>query len=184
MNMSDEIREQLMALLSPVTDEFDVFLEDVEVRAAGRRTLVRMLVDQADGIELDVVTQISRIASELIEEQEQQLPFGAYVLEVSSPGIDRPLTMPRHFEKNIGRLLTVTDTQGKTHVGRLTEFAEDVLTLDLPKSQVQMALGDVANARVEVEFTPGSGKAAALTDIEGGDVLSEYRNPDQGGRNR
>ena len=181
--MSAQAREQLMELLSPVVSQFGGYLEDVEVRAAGRRTLVRLLVDKDGGIDLDVVASISRAASELLDAHEESLPFDQYVLEVSSPGVDRPLTQARHFERNIGRLLSVTVADGTTHLGRLTDIAHDILTLQLPKSQVQIALADIAKARVEVEFTPGSGKAAALTEVEGAGVLSEYRNPDNGGRN-
>lgn len=184
--MSAEIREQLLAMLSPAVSERGGYLEDVEIRQAGRRTLVRLLVDKDGGIDLDAVASISRAASALLDEHEADLPMDAYVLEVSSPGIDRPLTQSRHFLRNIGRLLSVTDVDGAVHQGHLVEYDDDVLTLQSPKSQMQIALVNVAKAVVEVEFNPGSGKVAALTEVEGGGVLSEYRdsdgNPGQGQR--
>ena len=172
--MSAQAKQMLMDLLSPVIESGGGFLEDIEVRAAGRRTLVRLLVDRDGGIDLDEVARLSRAASEVLDSHEDALPFGEYVLEVSSPGIDRPLTQPRHFDRNVGRLLTVTDSSDAAVTGRLIAFESDVLTLELKSGQKQIALDDVTKARVEVEFNPGSGKAAPTGVVEGAGVLSEY----------
>jgi len=175
--MSAQARQLLLELLSPVIEAGNGFLEDVEVRAAGRRTLVRLLVDRDGGIDLDEVARLSRAASELLDAHEAELPFGEYVLEVSSPGIDRPLTQPRHFQRNIDRLVSITDINGTATTGRLVAFESDVLTLQLKTGQKEIALADVAKARVEVEFNPGSGKAAPAGIDEAAGVLSEYTAP-------
>ena len=172
--MSAQPKQMLMDLLSPVIESGEGFLEDIEVRAAGRRTLVRLLVDRDGGIDLDEVARLSRAASEVLDAHEAELPFGEYVLEVSSPGVDRPLTQPRHFQRNIGRLLTVTDSSGATNTGRLTAFESDVVTLKMKSGFKEIALAEVTKARVEVEFNPGSGKAAPTGVVEGAGVLSEY----------
>src|SRR3954454_13188105 len=104
-------REQLLQLLGPVVAEAGYDLEDVTVTSAGRRSLVRVTVDADGGIDLDAVAVVSRIVSDALDADAEnpkspRALAGAYVLEVSSPGVDRPLTEPRHWRRAVGRLVT------------------------------------------------------------------------------
>src|SRR4051812_39024854 len=94
-------RDRLLDVLSPVVREVGYDLEDVTVTAAGRRSLVRVIVDADGGIDLDAVAEVSRVVSDVLDEKGDGFA-GPYVLEVSSPGVDRPLTEPRHWRRAEG----------------------------------------------------------------------------------
>ena len=103
---SAETRERLLALLGPVVAATGYDLEDVSVTKAGRRSLVRISVDRDGGIDLDGVADVTRAVSDALDKQEPGGPdfAGPYVLEVSSPGVDRPLTEQRHWRRAAGRI--------------------------------------------------------------------------------
>ena len=132
------------------TAGFDV--EDVSVRAAGKRQLVQVAVDRDGGVTLDDVADATKIVSAALDEAD---PIqGAYVLEVTSRGVDRPLTLPRHWRRNAGRLVDVRLADGSHVTGRIQsaddEAAEVLVRVD---EQVRVAFADVTRALVEVEFT-------------------------------
>ncbi len=129
---------------------FDV--EDVSVRAAGKRQLVQVAVDKDGGVTLDDVADATKLVSTALDDAD---PIqGAYVLEVTSRGVDRPLTLPRHWRRNAGRLVKVTLTDGTQVAGRIQsaddEAAEVLVQVD---EQVRVAFADVSKAMIEVEFS-------------------------------
>ena len=124
---------------------FDV--EDVAVRAAGKRQLVQIVVDRDGGITLDDVADATRVASAALDEADPL--HGAYVLEVTSPGVDRPLTLPRHWRRNVGRLVAVRRSDGGSVAGRVTAAGDDAAEVD----GVRVPYAEIAKATVEVEFS-------------------------------
>ena len=159
----DVSRERLVALLAPVVSAGGLDLDDVEVRPAGRRLLVRVVVDADGGGGLDAVAAVSSAVGERLEESDV---FGqtSYVLEVTSPGVDRPLTEPRHWRRARGRLVTVTPHHGREFTGRLMSSHDSGAVLDVGRTDQQIAYADVARAVVQVEFSrtddPGADGAA------------------------
>lgn len=153
-------RARLQELLAPVVTAAGLDLEDVEVQAAGRRSVVRVLVDRDGGVTLDDVAEVSRTVSEALDaldESEPGLLAGAYVLEVGSPGVDRPLTVPRHWRRAVGRLVAVTRTAGEPVTGRVVRADEQTVVLDVDGAEVPVPLEAVAKALVQVEFSrPGN----------------------------
>jgi len=149
---------RLTEVLAPVLAATGADLEDVAVAQAGRRSVVRVLVDRDGGIDLDGVAEASRLVSDTLDELDEREPglLGpSYVLEVSSPGVDRPLTAPRHWRRNIGRLVTVTLVAGGTVTGRVTcadEAAEGAVTMDVDGSAQVLAYAAVVRGNVQVEF--------------------------------
>jgi ribosome maturation factor RimP len=111
-------RERLATVLRPAVAAVGCDLEQVTVSPAGRRKVVRVVVDADSGISLDEVAAVSRAVTEVLDQRDTEL-FGdtPYVLEVTSPGVDRPLTEPRHWRRAIGRLVEVpvdgTPTRGR-----------------------------------------------------------------------
>ncbi|MGI5215503.1 ribosome maturation factor RimP [Plantactinospora sp. CA-290183] len=104
-------RLRLRAVIEPVVTAAGYDLEDLSVSRAGRRHVVRVIVDRDGGVSLDAVADVSRAVSGALDEAEAaagDLVAGEYQLEVSSPGVDRPLTLPRHWRRNVGRLVKVT----------------------------------------------------------------------------
>lgn len=131
-----------------------VELESVEVQQAGRRHVVRIVVDRDGGVDLDLIADVSRRASELLDESPlaDELP-GPFVLEVTSPGVDRPLTEARHWSRAVNRLVHVTRCDDSELEGRVVSVPSDteaVLTTDA--GDVTVVFADVRRAVVQVEF--------------------------------
>ncbi len=163
-------RERVRELLAPVVVGVGAELEDVELRTVGRRLVLRVLVDTETGISLDQVAAASQAVSEALDASDA-LGDEPYTLEVSSPGVDRPLTEPRHWRRNVGRLVAVTRTGGSVLTARVVGVSDDGTTVELEEavkgrtSRQTLALADVARAVVEVEFS----RAAAADLGEGSD---------------
>ena len=126
-------------------------LEVVDLVNAGKRSILRISVDQDGGISDTVLTEASKTVDAVIEGG-SLMGDRPYTLEVSSPGIDRPLSLPRHWRRNTGRLVKVTQADGAKFTGRITQAEEDSVVLDVNGHSRTVALGDVAKARVQVEF--------------------------------
>jgi ribosome maturation factor RimP len=124
---------RVLALLEPVVTAAGFDLEDLTVSAAGKRSVVRVLVDKDGGVTLDDVADVSRLVSEALDAADEQDPTllgTSYVLEVSSPGVDRPLTEQRHWRRNTGRLVAAALRDGSTVEGRITAVDETGVTVD------------------------------------------------------
>jgi ribosome maturation factor RimP len=138
---------QLRELLSPVVSAAGYDLEDIEISSAGRRSVVRVIVDRDGGVDLDAVAEISRPVSDALDAAEA---FGesAYVLEVTSPGVDRPLTAPRHWRRNIGRMVEV---DGVT--GRIVEATDSGVALEVDGARREISYSELGSGKVIVEFS-------------------------------
>jgi ribosome maturation factor RimP len=155
-----QAREHLLDLLGPLVSAAGYDLEDVTVTSAGRRSLVRVTVDADGGIDLDAVAVVSRIVSDALDADAEnpnspRALAGAYVLEVSSPGVDRPLTEPRHWRRAVGRLVT-TQTDGSTITGRVLAVDDIAVTLDVNDTLRPVPWAALGRGKVQVEFSrPG-----------------------------
>jgi ribosome maturation factor RimP len=162
------LRTRLHNLVEPVVTAADLDLDGVTVSPAGRRLVVRVVVDGEHGIGHDELSDVSREISDALDRAEQRggdLTPGSYLLEVSSPGVDRPLTLPRHWRRNIGRLVTVRVGQASVS-GRVTAVDDDGVSLDADEPIPFDRLGP---GRIQVEFT----HLADLTDDEFGDEFDD-----------
>lgn len=140
------------ALLVPVVAEAGLELEDLSISAAGKRRRVCVVVDGDGGVDLDAIARVSQDVSRALDDSDA-LGEAPYVLEVTSPGIDRPLTLPRHWRRAAGRLVTCTLADGSTVTGRVTSADESEAVLDVAGTPVTVALADVSRARVEIEWS-------------------------------
>ena len=149
------LKDQISELVTPAVSDLGFYLEDVHVATPGSHRIVTCIVDGDASLNLDQVTSVSRVISELLDEA----PFMGetpFTLEVTSPGVDRPLTQPRHFAKNVDRLLKVIKLDGSEVTGRiLSNTDEDVtLTVTVKKETIEevITLTDIKRAVVEIEF--------------------------------
>jgi ribosome maturation factor RimP len=152
---------RLSELLGPVVAETGADLEDVSVSKAGKRSVVRVVVDRDGGVSLDDVADVSRGISDALDALDEQDPGAlgpSYVLEVTSPGVDRPLTQPRHWRRNIGRLVKATLRDGTTATGRVTAADDDAVTLEVDGTERVLAHADVTRGAVQVEFSRRDGE--------------------------
>jgi ribosome maturation factor RimP len=138
----------LTELLTPAVRDAGFVLEEVKVTPAGKRRIIAVIID---GLErnpsLDEVTVVSRIVSEILDNYSQlgEMPF---TLEVTTPGVDRPLTQPRHWRKNIGRLVKVTPIEGEIFTSRILSVSETSVTLE----DRDIEFSRIKRAQVEIEF--------------------------------
>lgn len=149
----------LEALLRPVVEQFGCDLEAAEITPAGRRRLLRVLVDRDGGVSLDDIAEVTRAVSKALD-ADDLMGEQAYTLEVSSPGVDRPLTLPRHWRRNVGRLVAVTPIAGGKLTGRITGVTDDAAELDVNGTASTVRYDDVAKAKVQVEFNRTTGADA------------------------
>jgi ribosome maturation factor RimP len=159
---------RLAETLRPLCQAACLDLEDIEVTPAGRRRVVRVVVDRDGGVDLDAVAEISRAISQELDSADV---MGAvpYVLEVTSPGVDRPLVAPAHWRRATGRLVRVELTGGRTVEGRVARSDEDGADLapEGVDACVRVSYTDVAQARVQVEFSRvGPREDESLEDFE------------------
>ena len=147
----DRLVSELTSELTPPLLEMGLDLEALEVTPAGRRRLLRVAVDKDGGVTMDDVAEATKEVSRLLDSSEA-MGEQPYTLEVTSPGIDRPLTLPRHWRRNAGRLVKVRTHAGETVLGRITSSDDEAVRLDVDGSTRELALAQVAKAHVEVEF--------------------------------
>jgi len=165
------VTDRLRPLLDDALVGSGLLVEDVTITPAGRRRVVRVVVDRllaptgdvttpTDPLSLDEVADATRLVGDVLDAGDA-LGEQPYTLEVTSPGVGRPLTQPRHFQRNVGRLVTVTGTDGEPRTGRLVRAGAADLTLELPAAgrsravRRELAYADLSRAVVEVEFSRG-----------------------------
>jgi ribosome maturation factor RimP len=149
------LKDQISELVTPAVSDQGFYLEDVHVATPGNHRIVTCIVDGDASLNLDQVTSVSRVISELLDEAAfmGETPF---TLEVTSPGVDRPLTQPRHFTKNVDRLLKIIKLDGTEVTGRILSNTDlDVtLTVTVKKETLEQTvpLADIKRAVVEIQF--------------------------------
>ncbi len=171
--------DRLVRLLEPVAHAMGMDLESVRVTGAGRRRLLRVIVDADGGVSLDTIALASREMSARLDGATEMgdLP---YTLEVSSPGVDRPLTQPRHWRRAIGRLVIAPLTgeaaahsgnEAASVQGRIAGLSDSGVTLDCDGELREYAYAELGPGRVQVEFgllEPGEDEEPSDEDQGGG----------------
>ena len=140
-------KEEISAVITPALSDLGFYLEDITITSAGRRSMLTVIVDGDTHLSLDQVTVATKAISEIVENI-QSLGQAPFTLEVTSPGLDRPLTKPRHWRKNIDRLVKIVLLDGKEIKGRVKDATEISATID---EQV-VKFSDIKRATLEIEF--------------------------------
>jgi ribosome maturation factor RimP len=166
--------DRLAALLEPVVSASDLDLEAVKVSVAGRRRLLRIVVDGDGGVSLDDIALVSRNLSAVLDDS-PIMGDVPYTLEVSSPGVDRPLTERRHWRRATGRLVAVPLTADEGAVeGRILDVNADGVTLEIAGESRVFAYGDLGPGKIKIEFAPiGGGPDDEDPDDEEDDDIDE-----------
>jgi ribosome maturation factor RimP len=159
----------LAARIEPVVqravEEVGYDLELLDVQPAGRRRLVKVVVDGEHGIGLDEVATVSRAVSTALDAREDLLA-GPYTLEVTSPGVDRPLVRPRHWRRAWSRLVRVRQADGTQFTGRVGTADDTAVEMLVDGRLRRVAYDAVERAVVEVEFRRPPAEEIAV--LEGG----------------
>jgi ribosome maturation factor RimP len=178
----DPATTRLTGWIQPVVDAAGYDLEELVVTPAGRRSVVRVVVDRDEGVTLDDIAEVSRAVSAVLDDNDGELGRSPYVLEVTSPGVDRPLTEQRHWRRNVGRLVQVAvgpagaSEQVTARVAAVDD-AGVALAVEAPArpgakkrppTQREVPWAELGTGRVQVEFGR-TAPAAAADDGDGDD---------------
>ena len=144
-------KEDISAAITPALEALGFYLEDVTITSAGRRSMLTVIVDGDTHLSLDQVTSATKAIGEIVESV-QSLGETPVTLEVTSPGLDRPLTKVRHWQKNINRLVKVVLLDGSEIKGRIKDVNEVSATID----EKNISYSDIKRATLEIEFKPVS----------------------------
>jgi ribosome maturation factor RimP len=144
-------RDHVFSVLESVVSAHGFDLEDVVVTPAGKRSMLRVVVDQDGGVDLDDIARISSAVSKTLDDADV-MGGTPYVLEVTSPGVDRPLTEQRHWRRNVDRLVKVGIAGTGDRTGRIRTVDDDGVVLDVDGDEVRAAWSDLGQGRVQVEF--------------------------------
>jgi ribosome maturation factor RimP len=192
---TDPATSRLSGWIEPVVGAAGYDVEDLVVTPAGRRSVVRVVVDRDEGVTLDDIAEVSRAVSEVLDRNDDGMGRTPYVLEVTSPGVDRPLTEPRHWRRNTGRLVTVAvGPAGSTETvtGRITAVDGHGVTLAVeakgkpgakkrPPTPRQVPWVELGSGRVQVEFGRGTDESLADDDLADDDRAVDDLADDDGG---
>lgn len=141
------LNEDISAAIRPIIEASGNYLEELTITSAGKVKILTVIVDSDSHLNLDQITAVTKEISEVIETLEE-LGDSAFTLEVTSPGIDRPLIKPRHWRKNFNRLVKITMTSGQDIQGRIGEATETAVLVGDQK----ISFEDIKRAVLEIEF--------------------------------
>lgn len=142
----------LTELLTPAIKTLGFVLEEIKVTPVGKRRIIAVIVDQEEkNPNLDEVTVVSREVSNILDNY-SQLGDQPFTLEVTTPGVDRPLVLPRHWQKNLGRLVKVVKIDEQTISGRISSVSDVSAAIEVAGKSVEVLFGDVKRAQIEIEF--------------------------------
>ena len=146
-------------LLTPILSTLGLDLEAVDLIPAGKRKLLRIVVDgdgkNGRGPNLDDIAEATKAISAALDEADVT-GTSPYTLEVSSRGIGRALELPRHWRRNVDRLVAVTTTSGDRLTGRIVSSTEDAVVVDVDGTRRELLYAEVGKAQVQVELNRSS----------------------------
>ena len=146
-----DITDRLAGLLAEPIEALGLDLEAVDLSKAGRRSVLRVAVDKDGGVDMDDIAAATGEVSRLLDESDV-MGGGSYTLEVSSPGVDRPLTLPRHWRRNAGRLVKAALADGDEVAGRIVATDETGADVDVDGTVRRVDFAEVSKARIQIEF--------------------------------
>jgi ribosome maturation factor RimP len=146
-----DTRDRLAAELTGPIGALGLDLEAVDLTSAGKRRVLRVAIDKDGGVTMDDIADATREVSRVLDDT-SAMGEQAYTLEVSSPGVERPLTLPRHWRRNTRRLVKVTPHEGEPVTGRITASDDEGAVLDVEGTEQRFAYTDVKKAKIQIEF--------------------------------
>lgn len=147
----DATRERVESEIAGPLAALELDVEAVEITPAGKRRILRIAVDKDGGVTLDDVADATREISRLLDDSDA-MGEQPYTLEVTSRGVDRPLTLPRHWRRNADRLVKVTTTDGEAVEGRIATSDDAAACIEVAGTIREIAYADIDRAQVQVEF--------------------------------
>lgn len=166
-------QQAIEAVVGPVVEQCGLEVDRIEIASAGKRSVLRVYLDgdgpEGRGPSLDEIADATRAVSAALDESDAT-GNAPYTLEVSSRGVSRPLTEPKHFRRNVGRLVALTLTDGSV-IGRISVADGDGIDLDVDGAVRRVELASISKAVVQAELRKDS--PADDADAEGVDLFDE-----------
>jgi ribosome maturation factor RimP len=153
--MAEDLIGEITTLVKPILEEEGLDLVEVEFKRGRRRSFLRIFIDKPGGVTLDDCSNVSNQLGDLLDIED--LIEEKYILEVSSPGADRPLRRPEDYQRFVGRLVRITTKEAvegqKSHTGRLAAFDNGKITVEVSsEDSITLELNEIERARLEVEL--------------------------------
>src|ERR1700750_408460 len=139
-------RDRLAEQLTGPMGALGLDLEAVDLTSAGKRRVLRVAIDKDGGVTMDDIADATREVSRLLDDS-GVMGEQAYTLEVSSPGVDRPLTLPRHVRRHAGRLVPVHPREGEPVTGRIAGSDDQGAVIDVDGTEHRFAYDEVKKAK-------------------------------------
>lgn len=152
-----EIKDRLADLLSAPVAALGLDLEAVDLSKAGKRSVLRVAVDKDGGVDMDDIAEATKAVSEVLDDSDL-MGQNAFTLEVTSPGVDRPLTLPRHWRRNASRLVKFSlvpaagEPDAEPVQGRILASDDEGVTLDVDGNEATYAYSAITRAKIQIEF--------------------------------
>jgi ribosome maturation factor RimP len=143
--------DRLESLVEQCVSALGLDVEAVELSSGGRRRVLRIAVDADGGVGIDTITDATRALSEALDASDV-MGSQPYTLEVTSRGVERPLTLPRHWRRNAGRLARATLTDDTTVEGRIGESDGEGVELTVKKGSTRIPYDQIVTALVQTEL--------------------------------
>ncbi|RDH74857.1 ribosome maturation factor RimP [Mycolicibacterium moriokaense] len=166
-------QQQVIELLGDEFARAGYEIEDVVIDTGARPPRITVIADGDDGLDLDSIAALSRSASELLDSADSPKSGSPYVLEVTSPGVDRPLRTEKHYRRARGRKVEMTLSDGSELIGRLGETRNGTVAIVVPEggrgnySVRELPLSGITKAVVQVEFSPPNQRELELAGQPG-----------------
>ena len=157
--MTNPVDGPIEQLVEQCVSELGLDLEALDLSKAGARRVLRVAVDSDDGVSIDTIAETSRELSRTLDATDV-MGSQPYTLEVTSRGVDRPLTLPRHWRRNVGRLAKVRLQDDTKLTGRIAAAHDDSVEVTVDGKTRHLPLSDIATARIEAELNPPTTKDA------------------------
>jgi ribosome maturation factor RimP len=152
--MTEAVVGTIQSMLKPILDELDLELFEVQFRRESHGWVLRLTIDKEDGVTIDDCATVSREVSQLLDIED--IIEQKYSLEVSSPGLDRPLKSLADFRRFIGRKAKVTTKEpvngAQVIVGKINKVEDELIILGIGRQELSILYSEIAKARLEVEF--------------------------------
>ncbi len=146
-----DVTDRLAGVLSAPVEALGLDLEAVDLSKAGKRSVLRVAVDKDGGVDMDDIAEATKAVSAVLDDSDL-MGQNAFTLEVTSPGVDRPLTLPRHWRRNVTRLVKIDLREGDPLLGRIVAADDTAATVAVDGDEQTIAYDAVAKAKIQIEF--------------------------------
>jgi len=170
--LPNDLARRLEPIVADAVSTVGFDLDALEVQQAGRRKLVKVTVDSDDGVEVDKLAHANRAVSAALDDHDH-LIVGSYELEVTSPGLSRPLTQQRHWRRARFRLVRITPKDGDEYVGRVGHAGEKSARVLADGRIRDVSYASVSKAVVEIEFKQPRAEELKQLEADEADVVEQ-----------